>query len=185
MALTAGLLASAAGAAGTTDAPPAMPGLATPPPIKDDGTITVPSFDLPFSSFASPEATQALVQRIRNPMPISADVAKMRQSLDEKLIKPQLEKAKAAYLSTSTKSVMGGVPVETFLPAAGIAPANKDRVLSTGKTEIPDGPIAIPFSLQGGVEGLPGDALSHRNTGTRDERRYTGSSSTPRTGCKI
>jgi epsilon-lactone hydrolase len=126
VALAAGLLAGTVGAA---DAPPAMPGFATPPPVKDDGTITVPSFDLPFSSFASPEATQALVQRLHNPLPMSRDIAKMRQTLDENLVKPQLEKARAAYPTTSAKSIMGGVPVETFLPTAGVAPKNKDRVL--------------------------------------------------------
>jgi hypothetical protein len=45
-----------------------MPGLAHAPPVKDDGTITVPSFDLPFSSFASQEARDSFVQRLRSPM---------------------------------------------------------------------------------------------------------------------
>jgi acetyl esterase/lipase len=122
-------LAMSLPATGIAQAPPGMPGLATPPPIKDDGTVTSPSFDLPFSSFASPEATQALVQRLRHPIPIDMNPAKMRQITDDLLVKPQLEKVRAAYPTTSTKSTMGGVPVETFLPANGVSPANKDRVL--------------------------------------------------------
>ena len=105
-----------------------LPVLAPAPPFKDDGTITVPSFDLPFSSFASREARESFVQRLRNPMAIVPDMVKMRQISDER-IRPQLEKAKALYPTTSDKSVMGGVPVETFAPTGGIAPQNKERVL--------------------------------------------------------
>jgi len=112
------------GTAGAQDAR----GLPPLPPIKDDGTITTPSFELPFSSYASKEAKDALVQLLRNPMPISFDIAKIRQATDE-AVRPRIEKAKALYPYTSTKSVMGGIPVETFVPDAGIAPDNKNRVL--------------------------------------------------------
>jgi monoterpene epsilon-lactone hydrolase len=106
----------------------APPGLAHAPPVKDDGTITVPSFDLPFSSFASREARDSFVQRLRNPMQIVPDIVKIRQISDE-MLRPQFEKSKALYPYTSTKSKMAGVPVETFVPASGIAPDNKNRVL--------------------------------------------------------
>jgi monoterpene epsilon-lactone hydrolase len=124
-------LCTVAGAAHAADSPPAalsLPQLASPPPVKDDGTITVPSFDLPFSSFASHEAAESFVHRLRSPMSIVPDITKMRQITDERF-RPELAKAKALYPGTSTKSMMGGVPVETFVPAAGIAPKNKDRVL--------------------------------------------------------
>lgn len=98
------------------------------PPVKDDGTITVPSFDLPFSSFASQEARESFVHRLRNPSQVVPDIVKMRQLSDEKL-KPQFEKSKALYPYTSTQTKMGGVPVETFVPATGISARNKDRVL--------------------------------------------------------
>lgn len=106
----------------------APPMIAPAPPVKDDGTITVPSFELPFSSFASQEARDSLVHRLRNPTPIVRDIVKMRQISDEKL-KPQFEKSSTLYPYTSTKSTIGGVRVETFTPASGIAPINKDRVL--------------------------------------------------------
>ena len=105
-----------------------LPGVAPNLSVQDDGTIRTPSFDLPFSSFASPEAAQSLVRRIRNPMSIVPDIAKMRE-MTNTMTAPALDKAKSLYPYTSTKSVMGGVPVETFVPVAGIAPENKHRVL--------------------------------------------------------
>ena len=129
IAVTLAALTASLPAVGSAQAPPAMPGFATPPPIRDDGTVTSPSFDLPFSAFASPEATQALVQRLRHPMPMDFNPAKLRQITDDFLVKPQLEKARAVYPTTSTRSTMGGVPVENFLPANGVSPANKGRVL--------------------------------------------------------
>jgi len=105
-----------------------FPGIAPNPPVQDDGTITTPSYGLPFSSFASREATESFVSRLRNPMPIIPDIAKTRQIANDR-VAPLLEKAKSLYPYSSSKSVMGGVPVETFVPAAGIAPENKDRVL--------------------------------------------------------
>lgn len=105
-----------------------MPGLAPPPPVQDDGTITTPSFELPFSSLASPEATASFVKRLRNPLPLVGDVAKMRQIADEAL-KPMLALQRSLYPYSSTKSVIGGVPVESFTPMSGIAPRNQNRIL--------------------------------------------------------
>jgi len=140
----------ASGAACAADSA-ARPGVAAPPPVKDDGTITVPSFDLPFSSFASHEAAESFVHRLRSPMPIVADIVKMRQISDERL-KPQLENVKAMYPTSSTKSMMGGVPVETFVPAEGIAPRNKDRVLIQVHG---GGFVAGGGGLSGALESIP------------------------------
>ena len=103
-------------------------GIAHAPPVKDDGTITVPSFELPFSSFASREARDSFVRRLRSPMQIVPDIVRMRQISDEKL-RPQFERSRARYPYTSVRSTLGGVAVETFVPASGIAPRNRDRVL--------------------------------------------------------
>jgi len=104
------------------------PGLAANPPVNDDGSITTPAFDLPFSSFGSKEAAESFVKRLRSPMPIVPDLGKMREITNERL-KPQLALAKSLYPYTSSKAMIGSVPIETFVPAAGVAPENKDRVL--------------------------------------------------------
>lgn len=105
-----------------------MPTMAPYPPVKDDGAITTPSFELPFSSFASPEARASFVKRIREPMTMVPDIAKMRASTDERMT-PFLTTMKRVYPYTATRSKIGGVPVDTIVPTAGIAPANKNKVL--------------------------------------------------------
>ncbi len=129
LAVAACLMSSVALAADTPAAAPRRPNVAPAPPVQDDGTITAPSFDLPFSSFASPEAVAAFVKRVRTPLPIGkVDILTFRKLTDERMM-PNLEKMRALYPTSSTKSVMGGVPVETFVPVAGVAPENQDRVL--------------------------------------------------------
>jgi acetyl esterase/lipase len=102
--------------------------------VSENGTVTTPSFDLPFSSFASPEARAAFVARLRAPSPTPVagagipDIAKMREMADKGL-QPALDAYTARYPCTSTRSKIGNVPVETFVPTAGIAPENTTRVL--------------------------------------------------------
>lgn len=128
-----------------------MPGLASSPPVKDDGAITVPSFELPFSSYASPEATRELVERLRTPSPITSDITKMREITDQRMA-PHIAEMGRRYPYTSTKSVIGGVPVETFVPKAGIAPENADRVL----IEVHGGAFVTGNGGPGGaVESIP------------------------------
>jgi len=138
----------------TAQAPPMI---AHPPAVKDDGTITVPSFDLPFSSFASQEARDSLVHRLRNPLQVVPDIVKMRQMSDEKL-RPQFEKSKALYPYSSTKSKMGGVAVETFVPASGISAANKERVL----IQVHGGGFTAGGGGQAGaLESVPLSSVAH------------------------
>jgi acetyl esterase/lipase len=115
----------------------ALPAMLAPPKFKDDGTVTVPSFDLPYSAFASQQARDSFVQRLRmmSAMPPASnaqgpqDIAALRKLTDQFLFGPALAKIKARFATTSVKSVIGGVPVETFLPADGVAPENRNRVL--------------------------------------------------------
>src|SRR5262245_27789145 len=89
------------------------PGILPAPPVTDSGAIPMPDFELPFSSFASREARDSFVRRLRAPMPIVADIIKMRQISDERL-KPSLDAWAARYPYTSTKSTVGTIPIETF-----------------------------------------------------------------------
>jgi acetyl esterase/lipase len=105
-----------------------LPAMAPVPPVQDDGTIRTPSFDLPFSSLASPEARRAFVERLRSPAPLSTDIATARRNSDEKL-RPQYELIARMYPMTATRSKVGNIPIETFVPVAGVAPQNRNRVL--------------------------------------------------------
>jgi acetyl esterase/lipase len=97
--------------------------------VQDDGTITTRSFDLPFSSFASPEARDAYVKRLRvPPQPRIADIEEVRRNSDEKL-RPQYELIRTMYPASSTRATIGGVPTETFVPTAGVSAQNRGRIL--------------------------------------------------------
>lgn len=128
-----------------------MPGLATPPPVKDDGTITVPTFDLPFSSYASPEATREFVDRLRNPAPISMDITRMRAITDQRMM-PFITEMGRLYPYEETKSEVAGVTVRTYVPKAGIAPENANRVL----IEVHGGAFVTGNGGPGGaIESIP------------------------------
>ncbi len=105
-----------------------MPSLAQSPPVTDDGTITTPSFDLPYSSYASPQARDAFVRRLRNPLPIVPNIAKMRQITDQSMAS-FLSQEEALFPHSAAKSIIGGVPVEIIIPTSGVAPKNQNRVL--------------------------------------------------------
>jgi epsilon-lactone hydrolase len=105
------------------------PGFPQKPPVKDDGTMTTVSFDLPYSSFASEESRQSFIRRLRAPMSTGGgDIASSRKSTDEKLA-PQLEYIKAHYPTKAARSKIGNVPIDTYEPIGGVAPQNRNRVL--------------------------------------------------------
>jgi epsilon-lactone hydrolase len=89
----------------------------------------MPSFDLPPSSYASPQSQEYVVQQFRATRGKLTSIEAARKSVDEKFYGPKIEALSRLYPYTSIKSVMGGVPVETFVPKDGIAPQNKGRVL--------------------------------------------------------
>jgi acetyl esterase/lipase len=148
--------ALAAGAAPQAHAAPDAraadaPKLATPPPVADDGSFVTPAFDLPFSSFASPEAAKAAVARRRAAGTFPTSLAAVRQDTD-RMLAGLLRASAALYPYASIRSVMGGVPVETFVPASGVAEAEKDRVLIQLHG---GGFVAGGGGLGGAVEAVP------------------------------
>lgn len=96
--------------------------------LKDDGTITTPAFELPLSSFASDEAKAATVKRMRSKMPTLLDIKNVRSMMDEQ-IGPVIKRASVLYPHKSTRSTIGNVPIETFVPANGVVEEHQHRVL--------------------------------------------------------
>jgi len=130
------------------------------PPVQDDGTMTTPSFDLPYSSFASEQSKQSFVKRLRAPMSMGgADMAATRRSSDEKLA-PQLELMRSLYPTKSSRTSVGNVPIDTYEPTVGVTPQNKDRVLINvhggGFVAGGGGPTgaveSIPISVEGRIK---------------------------------
>jgi acetyl esterase/lipase len=127
-------------------------GMPQKPTVKDDGTMITPSFELPYSSFASEQSKQAFIKRLRAPMSSGGgDMASVRKSSDEKLT-PQLDLIKSLYPTKSVRSMVGSVPIDTYEPTAGIAPQNKDRVLISVHG---GGFVAGGGGLTGAIESIP------------------------------
>ncbi len=102
------------------------------PQIDDDGTVHVPAFELPFSSLASPEAKALTILKIRNPtasLPPTATIAERREQKAEGTDARRIVAMKAIYDVDMVEQRIGGVLTQVFLPKAGIAPKNRDRVL--------------------------------------------------------
>lgn len=116
----------------------AIPPQAPPPVVDANGTVEMPAFAVPFSSYASPEAKAKFVRGIRQAAAMAnasqtgegsrRDVVQLRTMMNA-LAAPQLATVRQRYPYTSVKTTMGGVPVEVFTPAAAIAPENRGRVL--------------------------------------------------------
>jgi epsilon-lactone hydrolase len=120
--------------------------------VQDDGTITTKSFALPFSSFASEEAREAYVERLRQPtQQPTTNIAQVRKNSEDKL-RPQYEVIRRMFPATSVRRTIGGVPTETFTPEAGVAPENRDKIL----IELHGGGfVAGGGGMTGAVSALP------------------------------
>jgi monoterpene epsilon-lactone hydrolase len=146
------------------------PGIAPIPPITDDAVITVPSFQLPMSTYASPEARASLVTRMRRQImaPIAGadapDIVRQRE-MSNRGLKISMDAFASRYPCTSSRADVGHVPTETFIPAAGIATANSDRVLislhgggfNQGGGGVGGAVEAIPFACLGRIKVIAVD----------------------------
>lgn len=127
------------------------PGLPPIPPVTDDGVMTTPSFPLPFTSYASPEARAAFVQMLRHPLAVSMNLAKMRALTDE-ATKPRLAAVAELYPYVATPSVISGVPVISYEPKAGIPAEHRNKVL----IELHGGAFIVGGGGPGGaIESVP------------------------------
>lgn len=103
------------------------------PTVAADGSITTPSFRLPFSAYASPQAREAFIASSRMAGALPPNSGPLDMLALRRLVAPLSEanarKAAQAYPYSSERIQMGGVPVEVFTPASGIARENRNRVL--------------------------------------------------------
>lgn len=99
--------------------------------IKPDGTVTSPAASVPYSVFASPQARaffpKMLAEGSKAP-PITAPIAQSRAFYDH-LNRNRVRRMEKLYPVKLGHSSIAGVDVDTVLPAQGVAPANRHRVL--------------------------------------------------------
>ena len=99
------------------------------PTFEKDGTVTVPSFQLPPSALMSKEAADALKARAAAPafaMPTNLDIKIIRMGM-EMVLAPSVKVMKDRYPADIVEQQIAGVPTRVFTPK-GI-PTNPKRVL--------------------------------------------------------
>lgn len=101
------------------------------PGVQPDGTVTAPAASIPYSAYASPQARaffpQMLAEGAKAP-PITAPIAQSRAFYDRMNSDRAARMAKLYPVSTH-RDTIAGVGVDVVLPAQGVAPANRHRVL--------------------------------------------------------
>ncbi len=127
------------------------------PPGPDPATVTLPPAQVPFSHQASAEARAGFIEQLANlhgPKP--KDLAATRAHYDS-VSRARISAMRKLYAVTIVRSVIDGVPVETITPAAGMAAANRDKVLIA----VHGGSFIFGGGGPGGeVEAIPIAALS-------------------------
>ncbi len=103
---------------------------ATHPAVDADGTLTMPSYPVPYSSFASPEARkqfQIMLEQGRH-APGIASLAASRAYYD-KINTDRTQRMEKLYPVKIHAQTIGGVPTDVVEPAQGIAAWQLHRVL--------------------------------------------------------
>lgn len=102
-----------------------------PPGVQPDGTVTSPAISVPYSDLASPEA-RALFPRLlaegAKAPPITAPIAESRAFYD-RMNSDRVARMRQRYPVAIRPETIAGVRTQLVLPANGIAPANRHRVL--------------------------------------------------------
>jgi acetyl esterase/lipase len=93
------------------------------PAFKEDGTVVVPSFDLPPSDLLSPEALASQVARAKRPAAMTTKqldipIATMRSGL-EMMLGGEVKEMVARYPVDIADSTIAGVPVKIVTPKGG------------------------------------------------------------------
>lgn len=120
----------------------------------EQGTVRVPSFDLPPSAYMSETAQRRLrAPQANSPQESAAndgDIAKRRRLLNETFFGPSLARTKALYPVDVKEERIAGVRTDVITPKAGVAAENRSRVL----IELHPGGFAIGGGM-GAIEAIP------------------------------
>lgn len=99
--------------------------------VDKDGTIHLPAFAVPLSSYMSKKARQTFIEQAFHPPRIdsSGSISKTREDVNKNFYGPRLERAKAIYPVDIKEDKMAGVRVDVIKPRDGVAAANQNRVV--------------------------------------------------------
>jgi monoterpene epsilon-lactone hydrolase len=101
-------------------------------PIDETGTVHVPAFEIPLSSYMSDPAKQAFIKAAASNSSgddwKSLSIAKLR-ALDESELQTYVDRARVLYPVNIDERRSAGVRTRWVTPKDGVAPQNRDRVL--------------------------------------------------------
>jgi monoterpene epsilon-lactone hydrolase len=129
--------------------------------VAEDGSVRVPSVNVPFSNLASPEARAAFILGIKRdqekPANPSPDITESRQWVDDTMAKPWVRQWRAKFPVTITPVTIGGVQTDVIEPTDGVSGKNKKRVL----INLHGGGFVVGARYHGQAESIPIAALGH------------------------
>lgn len=132
--------------------------------IEGDGTVDVPAFRLPPSSYVSDQTRAAMPRAVSDPMAMMqhmtpAQIAGARIHMGE-LMGPQINPLKAMYHVTTREGTIAGLPTVFFSPEGGVPAANRNKIL----LNLPGGGWVMGVAAgTGSVESIPLSALAGVN----------------------
>ena len=137
--------------------------------VKPDGTVTAASVAIPYSQFASPQARaffpKMLAAGAQAP-PLSAPIEQSRRFYD-RLNSDRAARMRKRYPVTVRHQTLAGVGADVVLPAQGVSPANRHRVL----INLHGGAFLWGAGSGGLVEAIPIASLGRIEVITLDYRQ--------------
>jgi acetyl esterase/lipase len=99
--------------------------------MADNGLVHVPAYDMPLSVYMSAPAKQAFRERASRLPTLGPglSIADYRAAIDNHFYAPRLARALERFPATIRSDMIAGVRVDRVAPAAGVAPANRERLL--------------------------------------------------------
>ena len=121
--------------------------------VDPDGTVNIPAFAVPLSSYMTDKAKEVYIDGITHPAQVVTDqgIAKYRETHNASFYAPRLAKAERLYPVDIEDTKIAGVHVEIITPKGGIADSNKERVL----IEVHGGSFQLGAVLGGRIESMP------------------------------
>lgn len=121
--------------------------------VNAQGTVSIPAFQQPLSSYMTDKAKEIYTRQILNPLKFTTDqgIAKHRETHNALFYAPRLEKMEKLYPIDIEDTTIGGVHVEIITPKSGVSEANKGRVL----IEVHGGSFMLGAVYGGRVESGP------------------------------
>ena len=105
---------------------------ASKPAVDSDGTVHIPAFDMPLSSYMSEEAKAAFIRQAQVVASAKWDgnipISKLRE-LTETWSQPLLQRARALYEVEIKEQTVAGVRTYMVTPKKGVPTYNQERVL--------------------------------------------------------